>query len=79
MPIAVIAEIGLQGRIVGAIALRAVGRGVLADRCRNNRDRAVVDVLIVVIGRRVVIARSVIIGVGARGEGAAVAGRSSPP
>ena len=63
MPQPVKAEVGSRRRIVGAIALRAVGRAVIADRYRNRSYRAIVDILVVVIPRRIVIARPAIIGV----------------
>src|ERR1700732_144160 len=60
MPHSVKAEIGSRRRIVGAVALRAVGRGVLASRNRDNGNRAIVDILVVVIGRLIVIGRTAI-------------------
>src|SRR5437868_14421378 len=68
MPQPVKAEVGSRRRIVGAIALRAVGRAVITDRHRNFGDHALVGILVIVISRRIVIAGPAIISVGIVGR-----------
>src|SRR6201994_5090092 len=48
MPIAVIAEIGARARIVGAIGLHAIRHRVSA--ARRDRNRAVIDTIVIVTG-----------------------------
>jgi len=51
---AVIAEIGARGRVVGPIALGAIGRRIAA-RVRHHRDgRAVVIIAVVVVAVAVI-------------------------